>query len=153
MLTNPGESESGGAMTDRVTRWLQRVTAILSILLLYFAIPHTLEDFAVGEPAEAGVPAVVLSLVVASVFAIQAVGLFWLGSGRRRGYGAHVLVGAFWPVASGVAQLPAILDEATYREGFLSVTYVLGIIVVGVLLVVVSLIGWRTAGREPDTAV
>ena len=61
-------------------------------------------------------------------------------------------MGAFWPVASGVAQLPAILDEATYREGFFSVAYVLGVIAVGVLLVVVSLIGWRTASREPDPA-
>jgi len=64
---------------------LIRATASLSFALLYFAVPHTLEDFAVGEPAEAGVPAVVLSLVVATIFAIQAAGLYWLGSGARRG--------------------------------------------------------------------
>ena len=120
----------------------------MSVALVYFAVPHTLEDFAVGEPAEAGVPAVVLSLVVATIFAIQAAGLYWLGSGARRGYGAHLVVGLFWPVASGVAQLPAILDEATYREGFFSVLYVVGVLGVGVLLAIVSVVGLRTTRSQ-----
>lgn len=137
-------------MRDRAGGWLRRVTVSLSILLLFFAVPHTLEDFAVGEPAEAGVPAVVLSFVIAFVFAIQATGLYWLGSGRRVGYGAHLLVGAFWAVASGFAQLPEILDEATYREGILSVAYVLGVIAVGAVLAMVSLIGMRSTRPESE---
>ena len=44
------------------SKWSQRVV-VLSLLLLFFTIPHTLEDFATGEPAEAGVPAPLLSLV------------------------------------------------------------------------------------------
>ncbi len=30
---------------------------ILSLLLFFFTVPHTLEDFALGEPARNGVPA------------------------------------------------------------------------------------------------
>jgi len=57
-------------------------------------------------------------------------------------------VGLFWPVASGVAQLPAILDEATYREGFFSVLYVVGVLGVGVLLAIVSVVGLRTTRSQ-----
>ena len=118
---------------------LVRTVVILSILLLFFSVPHTLEDFATGEPGEAGIPAPVLSLVVATVLALQALGLYWLGQKQRRGFSVHVGVGLFWPVASGVAQLPTILSGVPYRSGFISVLYVGGILVIGVLLLVFSL--------------
>ncbi|HEY5650318.1 MAG TPA: hypothetical protein VIW46_02640 [Acidimicrobiia bacterium] len=132
--------------SDQVDPRALRSVVALSLLLLFFAIPHTLEDFATGEPAEAGVPAGVLSLVVAFVFFVQALGLYWLGQGRRRGLIAHLAIGLFWPVASGFAQVPAILEDGTYREGTLSVMYVAGLIVIGVLLVLST---WR-AFRKRD---
>jgi hypothetical protein len=118
---------------------LVRTVVILSILLLFFSVPHTLEDFATGEPGKAGIPAPVLSLVVATVLALQALGLYWLGQKQRRGFSVHVGVGLFWPVASGVAQLPTILSGVPYRSGFISVLYVGGILVIGILLLVFSL--------------
>ena len=123
-------------MTQRTSvpaTWSQRVV-LLSLLLLFFTVPHTLEDFATGEPAEAGIPAPLLSLVVSAVFFVQALGLFWLGQGRRRGLFLHAGVGLFWPIASGFAQLPAILTDTPYRSGAISVVYVGGMIVVGLLL-------------------
>ncbi len=122
---------------ERGLRWRQSV-AILSLLLIFFTIPHTLEDFAYGEPAEAGIPVTVLSLVASVVFFVQAVGLYWLGRGQRRGVVAHLVVGLFWPVGSGFAQLPDILGGAPYRAGFVSVLYVIGMIVVGLLLLVAA---------------
>ena len=116
-----------------------RRVVILSILLLFFSVPHTLEDFATGEPGEAGIPAPVLSLVVATVLALQALGLYWLGQKQRRGFFVQAGVGLFWPVASGVAQLPTILSGVPYRSGFISVLYVGGIIVIGILLLIFSL--------------
>ncbi len=115
------------------TKWTQRVV-ILSLLLLFFTIPHTLEDFATGEPAEAGVPAPLLSLVVSTIFFAQALGLFWLGQKQRRGLFVHVGIGLFWPLASGFAQLPTILNGTTYRAGAISVGYVAGMMIIGVLL-------------------
>ncbi len=126
--------------------WRQRVV-ILSLVLLFFTIPHTLEDFATGEPAEAGIPASILSLVISIIFFLQALGLYWLGQERRRGVVVHVGIGLFWPIASGFAQLPTILNETPYRSGAISVFYVAGMILVGILLLIASVI---TLARRTD---
>lgn len=117
--------------------------ALISILLLFFTIPHTLEDFASGEPGKAGIPAPLISLVVSVMFGLQALGLYWLGQNRRRGLWVQLVVGGFWPLAAGLAQLPAILSQPTYRSGLISVAYVVGILVAGILLLVFSALGLR----------
>ena len=136
-------------MSSDVDPGSRRSVVVLSLLLLFFAIPHTLEDFATGEPAEAGVPASVLAMVVALIFFIQALGLYWLGEGRRRGLIAHLAIGLFWPIASGFAQVPAILEDGTYRDGTISVMFVAGLIVIGVLLVIST---WRALRHQQTTA-
>lgn len=128
------------------SNWDQRVV-FLSLLLLLFTIPHTLEDFATGEPAETGIPAPLLSLVISIIFSLQALGLFWLGQKRRWGLIVHVVIGIFWPIASGLAQLPAILSETPYRSGAVSVFYVIGMIFVGILLSLSSIISMRIGSR------
>lgn len=120
----------------------------LSLLLMFFTIPHTLEDFALGAPAEAGIPAAVLAFVISVLFFLQGAGLYWLpqaGKFRRWGYLVHVGLGLFWPVASGFAQLPAIFGEEAYRSGFVSALYVFGMIGVGILLLVAAIMGLRSA--------
>ncbi len=124
---------------------------ILSMLLFFFTTPHILEDFATGEPAKAGVPAPAIAFVVSTMFALQAVGLFWIGSQRRRGYMIHAILGIFWPLAAGAAQLPTILSQSPYRSGFISVFYVLGIIVIGILLCLVSVLVLREVKSERET--
>jgi hypothetical protein len=124
----------------------------LSLLLFFFALPHTLEDFGTGEPAKQGVPVFALSYVVAGMFALQGLGLFWIGRHMRRGYLVHALLGLFWPIAAGSAQLPKILAQGlTYRAGFISVFYVGGMIVIGLLLFIVSMAAWRT--RRGDAMI
>lgn len=118
---------------DKQQTWRNRV-AIFSILLFFFTLPHTLEDFATGAPAEAGIPAGILSFVISVIFAVQGMGLYGLGLGRRWSYYIHLGIGLFWPIASGFAQLPAILDDAPYRSGVISISYVVGMIVIGILL-------------------
>jgi hypothetical protein len=122
---------------------------ILSLLLFFFAIPHTLEDFAVGEPVEKGVPVSVLSFVVAGLFALQGLALFWAGQRDRRSYFIHAGLGIVWPLAAGAAQLPVILASSNYRSGFLSVFYVAGMIAIGILLFLASLQALRTGGQTP----
>lgn len=117
----------------------QRGVLLLSLLLPFFTIPHTLEDFALGEPAKAGIPAPALATVIAGLVVLQALGLYWLGQGRRRGLAAHVLIGLFWPLAGGTAQLPIILTGAPYRSGAISILYVGGMIVVGLLLAALAI--------------
>ncbi len=135
------------ALTNNfLSKWGRRVV-FLSLLLLFFTIPHTLEDFATGEPARAGVPAPLLSLVVSIIFFLQALGLFWLGQKRRWGLFVHVGVGLFWPIASGFAQLPTILSETPYRSGAISIFYVGGMIVVGILLCISAIIALKNGSR------
>ncbi|MFT5193021.1 MAG: hypothetical protein ACI9EW_000173 [Cellvibrionaceae bacterium] len=131
VLTNSGS-------TYLTHKWVGRVV-FLSLLLLFFTIPHTLEDFATGEPAEAGVPAPLLSLVVSTIIFVQAIGLFWLGKKHRWGLYAHIAIGLFWPIASGFAQLPTIFNGELYRSGAISIGYVAGMIVIGILLCLSSI--------------
>ena len=125
----------------------QKRILFFSWLLFFFTVPHTLEDFATGMPARAGIPSPVLALVISVFFSLQALALYWLGQKRRRGVVIHLLVGLFWVLASGFAQLPAILSGTPYRSGFLSVLYVGGMIVVGLLLFMFSVGSLRMDAR------
>lgn len=135
------------AITPRLNGWTNAVI-LLSLLLFFFTVPHTLEDFALGEPAKAGISASLLAFAVAGFFAIQGLALFWCGRGSSWGYGLHAAVGIFWAVTAGAAQLPNILAPGAYRYGAISVLYVVGIVLVGVLLALVSLWTWRAGRRE-----
>lgn len=116
----------------------------LSLALLFFSVPHVLEDFATGEPAKHGVPAPALAFVVSALLVAQGAGLYWLGRGRRRGVVLHLVLGVVWPLAAGVAQVPTLVTSgAPYRSGAISVAYVVGIIVVGGALFVASAIALR----------
>lgn len=135
-------------MVDNRAASAKKIVVVLSIALLFFTIPHTLEDFATGEPAEANVPAPLIALVVSIVLALQAIGLYRLGKAKRSGFGIHIGIGIFWPLASAVAQLPSILSESTYRSGFISVFYVVAIIAVGLALAIISIIALTSHNRE-----
>jgi hypothetical protein len=121
---------------------------VLSLLLILFTIPHTLEDFALGEPAKNGVPAPVLAYVVAGLFVLQGLALFLAGQKDRRSYFIHAGLGIFWPLAAGIAQLPAIFTASHYRSGFISIFYVVGMVTVGVLLFLASVRALKTAHAE-----
>lgn len=133
---------------SKSTIWRNRVL-VLSLLLMFVAIPHTLEDFTLGEPAKQNVPAAVLASVIAVFFILQGLGLFFLGNSDRRGYFIHLGLGILWPVAAGSAQLPVILTTQPYRSGFISLFYVFGMIILGLLLLLASILGLRTAS-SPD---
>jgi hypothetical protein len=123
---------------SKLSVW-QVSVVVLSLLLIFVAIPHTLEDFALGEPAKNGVPAPVLMTVVAGMFTLQGLALFWAGRNDRRSYFIHIGLGIFWPVAAGFAQVPVILASTSYRSGFISIFYVAGMIGVGFLLLLASI--------------
>lgn len=122
-----------------ISRWSTGVV-ILSLLLYFFTIPHILEDFTYGEPANAGIPTPAISYVIAGIIALQALALFWAGRQMHRSYFLHAFLGLFWMLAAGAAQMPTILSGSPYRAGFISVFYVGGIIVIGLLLFSVSII-------------
>lgn len=127
----------------KLSNW-GRGVFILSLLLVFFALPHTLEDFATGEPAKAGAPEFVLAYVISGMFALQGLGLFLIGGRKRSGYVIHAFLGLFWPVAAGAAQLPTILAQGmAYRAGFISVFHVGGMLLIGILLFIASVLELR----------
>lgn len=131
----------------KLSTWRMSVV-ILSLLLIFFTIPHTLEDFSLGEPAKNGVPAPLLAYVVAGLFVLQGLALYWAGQEDPRSYFLHAGVGFFWPLAAGLAQLPVILTSNNFRAGFISVFYVGGMIVVGILLFLVSLMALKFTNSQ-----
>lgn len=133
---------------DVTAIWRQRVV-FFSLLLFFFNIPHTLEDFATGMPAKEGIPIPILSLVISVFISLQALGLFWLGQKKRKGLFVQLAIGLFWPIASGLAQLPTIINEGvSYRSGFVSIIYVVGLIIVGTLLFISSIITLRSSSKK-----
>lgn len=130
----------------RVAEILERTVIFLSLLLFFFIVPHTLEDFSTGQPEKAGIPFPFLALVISVLFSLQALGLFWLGQKRRQGIFVHIGIGLFWPLASGFAQLPPILSGSPYRSGVISIFYVGGMIVVGIALCIFSIISLKFFG-------
>lgn len=133
--------------SENLTRWTQRAAA-LSILLIFFIIPHSLEDFTLGEPAKAGIPMFTLAFLVAGLVAIQGLALYWTGQRKTSGYAIHAVLGLFWPVFAGSAQLPVILQPGPYRSGGISEFLIFGIIVVGLLLFYASIRAWKTLKQK-----
>src|SRR5574340_1770900 len=101
--------------SEKLTQWTQRV-ASLSILLVFFILPHSLEDFTLGEPAKAGIPMFTLAFLVAGLAALQGLALYWTGQRKTGGYAIHAVLGLLWPVFAGSAQLPVILQPGPYRS-------------------------------------
>lgn len=147
-----GSEDDEASMTETDSRnskqTIETAVLIVSLALLYFAVPHTLEDFASGEPLKKGVPAPLLAALVSSLLAAQAYGLYALGRRKRRGLWIHLVLGLVWPIAAGFAQLPVILGPEPYRDGAVSVAYVVGLIIGGPLLVVLSALGLRHKSRD-----
>lgn len=112
---------------------------VLSLLLFLITVPHTLEDFSVGEPQQAGVPVLGLAFVVAGLLALQGLALFWIGQRSSKGFVVHAVLGLLWPLLAGAAQLQAVLGPEPYRAGIVSELLVIGIIVVGTLLFLASI--------------
>ena len=131
----------------KISRWSTGVV-ILSLALFFFTVPHSLEDFAAGELLNSSLPATVISYGVASLFALQALALFWTGRRLRRSYVIHFTLGLFWPFVVGITQLPEILSGSLYRTGSISIYYVIGTIVIGVLLSLFSVLALRAS--RPD---
>lgn len=134
--------------TDPMTTRSRTAVTVLSVALLFFSVPHILEDFALGEPVKRGIAPPLIAFVVSFLLAIQAAALFWLGQRRPIGLWCHAVIGVVWPVAAGSAQLPELLAEGVYRSGAISAAYVIGVIVTGVTMAIVSvvaLVGERSA--------
>jgi hypothetical protein len=128
-------------------KWSKRIV-FSSFVLLFFTIPHTLEDFATGAPQEANIPASTLSTFISMIFFLQMLGVYLLALKKKHGVYIHIFLGLFWPVASGIAQLPAIFTVENYRDGFVSKLYVFGMIVIGLFMLFAAIMTLKSSKNE-----
>lgn len=125
-------------------------TAILGFVLLFFALAHSLEDFAYGVPEERfGLDSTLAAIALAVVFLLQGAVVAMTWRGWRIGYLGSLVVGVAWLVAAVLDHL-GDLFEANFREGTSDVL-ILGLIVTSALVTLSA--GWvlfrRVGGDEP----
>lgn len=135
--------------TEPQARRHSSATVILSLALFFFTVPHNVEDFAYGEPARLGLPAIVIVLGLSAVFAAQGLALVWTGAGLRRGDRLHAVLGPAWAIAAVAAHTGEILLPGTYRTGLGSIVFLAGIVVDGTALGIASI----STLRQPPPAL
>gem|GEM_PF-5504480 len=125
---------------------------MLGFVLLFFALAHSLEDFAHGVPEERfNLDATSASIFLAAVFLVQGAIAAFTWRGWRIGYWGSLVVGAGWLIA-------AVLDHTgdLFDQGFRNTTsdvLILGLILASGFLALSS--GWvlfRRVGADqpPD---
>jgi hypothetical protein len=122
---------------------------LLSLMLIIFTLPHSIEDVLHGEPARFGMGTMTYAFGLALLYALQGLFLFWTGSGHRYGLHGHTLLGFGWGVSAIIVHTPEALAPGTYRSGFVSVGTLGGIALVGIALGITTAIGLRRRRDQP----
>ncbi|HCI80420.1 MAG TPA: hypothetical protein DHW02_12100 [Ktedonobacter sp.] len=113
---------------------------LLSFLLLWVSIAHSLEDFVYGIPARFGLSVVTAALVLGAAYVVQVTGILLASKHARSGYMITFATGAVWAIAAAADHLKEVLTVWPYREGVLSKLLEVGIMLVGAALAVISLV-------------
>jgi hypothetical protein len=113
---------------------------LLSFLLLWVSIAHSLEDFVYGIPARFGLSVVAAALVLGAAYVVQVTGILLASKNARSGYMLTFATGAVWAIAAAADHLKEVLTVWPYREGVLSKMLEVGIMLVGAALAIVSLV-------------
>ena len=129
---------------------LIKLLLILSVLSFMVTVPHVIEDFHYGVPESFGVNPSIAGLLVGLGFAVQVAGI--IGITRRAKWGLIItlLVAAVWVLGAILDHLPDIVSSSPYREGVLSRTLEVFIILNFSALFALSGIGLKQGmkGRE-----
>jgi hypothetical protein len=116
-----------------------RIVLAAALLLIFFSIPHLIDDFLFGVPEEFGLGqpfALILAGVFAVILVLSVVGVALC---KRAGYVASLVMGIFLSLAGLLKHLPGMIKPGPYWSGWLSELLILGVIVSGLLLAGVSL--------------
>jgi hypothetical protein len=112
---------------------------LLYIVLAFFAVPHLIDDFLFGIPAEFGI-SVHLAQVLSGVFIVVYLGiLVLLARGKKSGLYSTMGMGGFLALAGILKHLPRILQPGPYWSGWFSEFLILGLILFGLAVLVAGL--------------
>ncbi len=148
-------TESRRARRGRI-QW-RGATALLGLVLLFFALAHSLEDFAYRVPEERfDLDSTVAAVLLAGAFLVQGAVVMLAWRGWALGYLASLVVGGVWLLAAVLDHAGDLFDDS-FRESSASDVLILGVIVSSLLLALAA--AWvlfrdpeRRAGSDEDGA-
>jgi hypothetical protein len=127
-------------------RWSNLVIGV-GLALVLFSAPHLIDDFLYGIPEEFGLTDQ-QTQVLAGIFHTQLVVFFVLAARERKaGYYGLLFWGVFLALAGVLKHLPKIIKPEPYWSGPFSETLIIGMMIVGVALAVVSVLALRDSSR------
>ena len=113
---------------------------VFYLSLAFFAVPHLIDDFLFGIPAEFGL-SVHLAQFLAGIFIVIYLGiLIPLSRGRRGGLYSAMGMGGFLALAGILKHLPLILRPGPYWSGWFSEFLILGLILSGLAVILAGLL-------------
>ena len=128
-------------------KWSNIVLAV-GLVMVLFAAPHLIDDFLFDIPAEFGLTDQTTQ-VLAAIFHTQLIVFFVLVARQRRaGYYGMIFWGIFLALAGILKHMPKIIKPEPYWSGPFSETLIIGLIISGILLAVVSVLALRDAKQK-----
>ncbi len=121
-------------MIDETKSQIERTRPmiIFYLLLAFFAIPHLIDDFLFGIPAEFGI-SVRLAQFLGGVFIVLYLGiLIPMARGKRSGVIGGIGMGIFLALAGILKHIPLMLQPGPYWSGWFSEGLIIGLILCGI---------------------
>lgn len=115
----------------------------LGIAMSFFAIPHLIDDFLFGIPAEFGLTNQVAQVLGGVFTVVLVLVLVMAGREEKIGYYGAAFLGAFLALAGILKHIPRILLPGPYWGGWFSEFLIYGLIISGLALLFVSVLAVR----------
>lgn len=132
---------------DKKYKWSNLVIGV-GLVLVLFSAPHLIDDFLYDIPEEFGLTDQ-QTQVLAAIFHVQLIVFFVLAARERKaGYYGTLFWGVFLALAGILKHLPEILKPEPYWSGLFSEALIIGMIVAGIVLAIVSTLALRDATRS-----
>ena len=113
---------------------------IFYLALAFFAIPHLIDDFLFGIPAEFGL-SIHLSQFLAGIFIVIYLGiLIPLAQRKKGGIYSAMGMGGFLALAGILKHIPLIIQPGPYWSGWFSEGLIIGMILSGLAVILFGLI-------------
>jgi len=122
---------------------LENLVLINGAIMVGIAIPHLIDDFLFGIPAEFGLSNH-QAQTMAGVFGSVLIAVFSLAArGQRWGYIGTAFLGGFLALAGILKHAPKILQPGPYWSGLFSELLIGGLILSGISLLIFSIYAVR----------
>jgi hypothetical protein len=122
----------------------------VGIVLVLFSAPHLIDDFLYNIPEEFGLTNQ-QTQVLAGIFHAQLIVFFVLVARERKaGYYGMLFWGVFLFLAGLLKHIPKIVKPEPYWSGLFSETLIIGMMISGVILAIVSILALRNQPMDED---